>query len=115
MESYEKLTEHIDERFKITYGTVEASNARDDPMGIFALMEPEAEDKPSDGAHAPESPDYQHLDAVSKGKGKGKGDGTKGGGAGWGQRQQQPEGSCRVCWQMGHYARDCPWRTPEQL
>lgn len=42
----------------------------------------------------------------NKGKGKGKGDGTTG--------KSMPLGASRICWELGHYARDCPlWKPPK--
>ena len=71
---YDTLTEHIDTRYKITYGHVEFENPKDDPMGIFAVMQAVKEGAPGPTAPAAdmEVPSDDTLDALGKGKEKAK-------------------------------------------
>ena len=49
-----------------------------------------------------------------KGLGAGKGAGQGGGAAQLGKGKGMPPGACRICWQQGHYGRDCPfWKPPK--
>ena len=100
-EPYAKIVDHIDERFRVTYGHVEFQNPKDDPMGIFLVgerdprpAEPEPEPAEEQLRQQQGHNDQAHLDAFGKGgKGKGKGYG---------------DGKCHVCGGDGHLARDCP-------
>ena len=38
-ESFKKIVEHIDERFRVTYGHIEFQSPKDDAMGIFSAGE----------------------------------------------------------------------------
>ena len=74
--SYKALTEHIDERYKMTFGHVDLHDKKDDPMGIFSLLGTDDNDRaPAEGASGNASHQHneydQHLDAFGKGKGKG--------------------------------------------
>ena len=94
---FDKTAGHIDQRYQITYGHVE-QGPKDDPMGIFALIEQERPEPAAANAKntsQEQQPDYidQHLDAFGKGKGKGF---TSNG------------GRCNVCNGEGRIARDCP-------
>ena len=96
--SFKALSEHVDERYRVTFGHVEAQTTKDDPMGIFTILE---RDSPEKAAPAPTSQGQQpsdndqHLDAFGKGKGKG---------GGW----MANGGKCNICNGDGHMARDCP-------
>ena len=37
--NYKTIGEHVDERFRVTYGHVEFQSSKDDPMGIFSTSE----------------------------------------------------------------------------
>ena len=88
--SYKDLVEHIDERYKMTFGHVDfqEKDKKDDPMGIFSLLK---------GEEPEEQAEYEpHLDAVRKG-GHGKGGGWMSNG-----------GKCNTCNGEGRMGRDCP-------
>ena len=94
---FDEIAAHIDQRYQITYGHVE-QGPKDDPMGIFALVEqelPEPVAASTKNTNPEQQPDYndQHLDAFGKGKGKGF---------------MSNGGRCNVCNGEGHIARDCP-------
>ena len=74
--SYKALTEHIDERYKMTFGLVGLHDKKDDPMGFVSLLGTDDSDKSpaattsSNTSHQQSEYD-QHLDAFGKGTGKG--------------------------------------------
>ena len=95
-ESYTKITEDIDRRYRLQYGGLDSAkpDKADDPMGLSALNKSlwiaelsgsnrpgEAATHPAEDGRRPEAgaaasaPLKDDLDAVGKGKGKGKGDG----------------------------------------
>ena len=107
--TYKVLCDHIDLRYKITFGHLDyKSTSKDDPMGLALVAAAREADHPreADGgdgnfglAAASASTmgkgveeDYG-LDAVGKGKGKGN-------------------GKCHTCDGEGHFARDCPSIPP---
>ena len=73
---YKALTEHIDERYKMTFGHVDLHDKKDDPMGFLSLLGTDDSDKSpatttsSNTSHQQSEYD-QHLDAFGEGKGKG--------------------------------------------
>ena len=90
--NFKLLTDHIDERYKITYGHVEFQGAKDDPMGLFSFLESESgqeASQPADEGRQAETHEGNDLDAFGKGKGKG-----------W----QANGGKCNVCGGEGHFA-----------
>ena len=109
--TYKDLHEHIDQRHRIMFGTLDyKAEKKDDPMGLALLGHPEPaalhvrpgyEPAPVPPSHP--GPDIeqhgmfdQHLDAMGgKSKGKGKGD-----------------GKCHTCGGDGHFSRECPSTSP---
>ena len=68
--------------------------------------------------HNAQEEEVNSLGSGAKGPGKGKAGGwssTGKGGKAPGKGAKQPDGSCRICWRFGHFARNCPERTPEQI
>ena len=92
--NYKLLADHIDGRYKITYGTLEYKTTTSNAMDISLADEYEKE-KDAEGDGQAEGGSQGHLDAFGKGKGKGKG---------W----PVNNGRCNVCNGEGHFARHCP-------
>ena len=96
--SFKALSEDVDERYRVTFGHVEAQTTKDDLMGIFTLLERESPGKAAPALTSQgqqPSDNDQHLDAFGKGKRKG---------GGW----MADGGKCNICNGDGHMARDCP-------
>ena len=110
--TYKELYDHIDQRHRIMFGTLDyKAEKKDDPMGLALLGYPEPAAvhvppgyEPASAPPAHPGPDVeqrgmfdQHLDAMGGkgGKGKGKGD-----------------GKCHTCGGDGHFSRECPSTAP---
>ena len=97
-QEYAKIVEHIDERFKVTYGHVEFQLFKNDPMGVFLVGERDPRPAEETSIEEPQRPhqsynDQAHLDAFDKGKG-----------TGW----MHNGGKCDMCQGEGHIAQYCP-------